>query len=47
MVSKKAIQEFKDIYLKEYGVELSDKEALELGTRLLLMFKAIYRPVEE
>lgn len=44
-LSKKALDEFKAIYKAEYGVELSDSEALDKGIRLLRLFKAVYRPI--
>ncbi len=45
MLSKKAITEFKDIYQKEFGVELSVQEAHEQGIKLLRFFKLIYQPI--
>jgi len=44
---KETIQEFKKIYLRKEGKELSDKEALEIVTNLLLLFEAIYHPIPE
>lgn len=35
------IDEFKAIYRKEYGVDISDAEALEMGTRLLRVVKVV------
>ena len=46
MLSEKALQEFKKIYLEEYGEEISDERATELGINLLTMFDNIYRPVK-
>lgn len=45
-LSKKALDEFKAIYKAEYGVELSNAEALDKGIRLLRLFKAVYKPVK-
>lgn len=45
MLSQKAIDEFKEIYLAEYGEEISNQTALEMGLNLLTMFKAIYRQI--
>ena len=42
MLGKKAIDEFKQVYLEEYGEELTNEEALELGTRLMNFVKAVY-----
>ena len=43
MISKEDLQEFKQIYLEEYGETISDTEALRLATNLLNLFKVIYR----
>ena len=45
MLSKQAIQEFKQIWRSEYSQGLSDEEALEKATKLIGLFKAIYRPI--
>lgn len=45
MISKIALSEFKEIYLREYGEELADKEALEKATQFLSLMKAIYKPI--
>jgi len=42
MLSDKAIQEFKDIFKKEYGKDLTDTEAREQGERLMAFFEIIY-----
>lgn len=44
-LSQKAILEFKAIYLKKFGVALTDEKANELGLELLEFFKLIYRPI--
>lgn len=44
-LSKEAIEEFKRIYKKVEGKDISDKKALELATSLITMFKAVYRPI--
>jgi hypothetical protein len=44
MISKEAIEKLKQIYWKETGKELSDSEALEMGTRLLDLFRIILKP---
>lgn len=44
-LSKEAVEEFKEIYKKEFGKELSNQEALEKATNLLTLFDAIYRPI--
>ncbi|MBI3231530.1 MAG: hypothetical protein HYZ51_00385 [Candidatus Doudnabacteria bacterium] len=45
MLSKKAIDEFKELYKKEYGEELNDFVASEAANRLLRMFDAVYKPI--
>lgn len=44
-ISPKQLAKLKQIYLQELGIELSDQEAMEKGMRLLLGFKAFYRPI--
>lgn len=43
-LSKKAIEEFKKIYLKKFNVNLSDSDANRLGIELLNFVKLMYRP---
>jgi len=43
MLPKKAIEEFEEIYKKEFGEEISDEEALEQGTRPVNFFKVLYK----
>ncbi len=43
-LSKRAIEEFKKTYSQEFGGEISDEKAKELGENLLEFFKIIYRP---
>lgn len=45
MLSREAINEFKQIYREEYGQELSEQEAVKLATEFITFFKAIYRPI--
>lgn len=44
-LSKEALTEFKQIYKEEYGIELTDSEALDKAITLLRLFKAIYKPI--
>lgn len=46
-LSKKAIEEFKEIYKNKYGEEISDEEAYEKGRRLIRLFKLIYQSIPE
>ncbi|KKQ85184.1 MAG: hypothetical protein UT08_C0009G0018 [Candidatus Woesebacteria bacterium GW2011_GWB1_38_8] len=45
MLSRQAIDEYKAIYKKEYGKDITDAEAEEQGMKLLRLFKIIYRPI--
>jgi len=44
-LSQKAIDEFKRIYLKEFGVLLDDEKAHELALNLLRVFDIVSRPL--
>lgn len=44
-LSKRAINDFKRIYLAEFKVELTDEEANRKGVGLLELIKLIYRPI--
>jgi len=46
-LSKEAIEEFKEIYEREFGETISDEKAQELGQNLVSLFKIIYRPIPE
>lgn len=45
MLSEQAIKEFQAIYKKEFGEDISYAEASEKGTKLIRLFKIIYRPI--
>lgn len=47
MISEAALQEFKNLYVEEFGEEISDEQAMELGINLLTLFNHIYRPVKK
>lgn len=47
ILSQSALQEFKKLYFEEFGEEISDEQAVELGTNLLTFFDHIYRPVKK
>lgn len=42
MLSRDAIEEFKNLYLKEYGIKLSNQKAIEYGTKLIDLVKLVY-----
>lgn len=46
-LSKEAIEEYKQIYKKKTGKELSDQEAYEQASNLLRFFQLVYRPIPE
>jgi hypothetical protein len=46
-LSKKAIDEFKEIYFREFGQNITDEEAQELGSKLISLVKIICRPIPE
>lgn len=45
MISEKALKEFKEIYKKKTGKDLSDQDALESATKLMTLVSAVYRPI--
>lgn len=42
MLSSEAVGEFKSLYLKEYGITLTNDQATNLGTMLVRLVKAVY-----
>jgi hypothetical protein len=44
-LSKEALKEFKDIYFEEYGKKLNEEETQEKASKLLVLMKAIYKPL--
>lgn len=47
MISKKALEEFKEIYKDEIGEDISDEEALDEAINLLTLMDKIYRPIKK
>jgi len=45
-LSDKAAQEFKEIFKKEYGQDLTDAEAREQGERLVAFFDILYKQAQ-
>lgn len=45
MLSGEAVNKFKSLYLKKYGKKISQEQAVDLATRLLTLFQAIYKPI--
>lgn len=46
MLSKKALNEFKEIWKIEFGEEISDTKATEEAINLLTLMDTIYRPIK-
>jgi hypothetical protein len=46
MLSKQAIEEYQKIYKKVFKEEISFEEAKVQGTKLVNLFKIIYRPIK-
>ncbi|MBI1863809.1 hypothetical protein HYS03_01220 [Candidatus Woesebacteria bacterium] len=40
-LNQAALDEFKNLYAKQYRVKLTDQQALEYGTRLITFVKAV------
>lgn len=47
MLSKKALEEFKAIWRKQFGEDISDEKATEEGINLLTMMNTIYQPIKK
>jgi len=45
VLSKKAIKEYKEVYKKQFGEELSDEEARKQAERLMRLFKVVAKPI--
>lgn len=41
-LDSEAIEEFKDMYFREYGIKLTDQQAIDYGSRLIGFVKAVY-----
>lgn len=47
MISKKALEEFKQVWKKEFNEEISDEKAMEEAINLLTLMNVIYRPAKK
>ena len=45
MITKEQLAEFKKIYKKQFGKDISDREALESATSLINLMRIIYKPM--
>ena len=41
MITEESLKEFKKLYLKNYGIKLDDKEALQKALRILNLVRII------
>lgn len=41
-LDEKEIEEFKELYFKEYGIQLTNQQAFEYGSRLIRLVRAVY-----
>jgi hypothetical protein len=41
------LEEFREIYKKKFGKEISKADALDSATKLLTLMKIVYRPIKK
>ena len=46
-LSKQSIQEFKQIYLEDYGIKLTNEQAFELACKFFAMMQVVCRKIPE
>lgn len=44
-ITQTALEELRQIYLKHYGDLLTDEQVLDLGIKLIELFKVIAKPI--
>jgi hypothetical protein len=42
MLTRQAVEEFREIYRRRYGVSLSETDALEMASGLLNLYRSVY-----
>ncbi len=47
MVSKEALEEFKEIWRKQFGEDISDEVATEEAINLLTLMNVVYKPIKK
>ena len=47
IINQADLEELKQIYLKHYGTLLTDEQVLNLGIKLVALFKVIARPIPQ
>lgn len=45
MLSREAIDEFKQLWIEEYGRSIDDKKAERIAVKLLMIMRPIYQPI--
>lgn len=45
-ISDEAVQEFKELYKQEYGIELDEKETRRKAIKVLNVMKIVYGPLK-
>ena len=45
MISQKNLQDFKDLYRKKFGQELTDQEAIESANKLVRLVEIVCKPL--
>jgi hypothetical protein len=46
-LTDKHISDFQKLYLEEYGVTLSEDEALERSVKLIELIRIVYKPISK
>ncbi len=41
-LEEEAVKQFKNLYFKNYGITLTNQQAVEFGTRLIVLVKTVY-----
>lgn len=47
MIPKRLLQQFKEIYQKEFKVEISDDEALKMAVQFLELYRVVHNITPE
>lgn len=47
MLSRKALEDFKKIWRRQFGEDIPDEKATDEAISILTLFNAIYRPVKK
>jgi len=45
IIKRTDLEELKQIYVRHYGTSLTDEQVLDLGIKLIGLFKVIARPI--